>query len=185
MVKTSATHPLCLIVIALYTLASLGGCSHQEPPAKQAALNFSLPDTGGTRHSLTDYRGRWVIVNYWATWCKPCLAEIPQFVTLSKEYKDRKVVVLGVDYEDIPLKDLLVFMSDHHMSYPVLRTNPMEAQKLGPVLGLPTTYVITPQGDVATTLVGQITRKAIEQLIETESLQRGLPPPARDKADIS
>jgi thiol-disulfide isomerase/thioredoxin len=185
MSKIPVIHQLCRFVLALYTLASLGGCSHQEHQDKQAALNFTLPDTSGTRHTLADYRGRWVIVNYWATWCKPCRAEIPKLVTLSREYKDHKVVVLGVDYESIELKDLLGFMRKHHMSYPVLRTNPMEAQKLGPVLGLPTTYVITPHGDIATTLVGQITRKAIEQLIETESLQRGLPTPARNKQDIS
>ncbi len=172
-------------IIALYTLAALGGCSHQEHPSKQSAVNFSLPDTTGNKHNLADYKGKWVIVNYWATWCKPCLAEIPQLVTLSKEYKDHKVVVLGIDYESIELKDLLGFMHKHRMSYPVLRTNPMDAQKLGPVLGLPTTYVITPQGDIASTLVGQITRKGIEQLIETESLQRGLTTPARDKPDIS
>lgn len=185
MSKIPVIHQLCRFVLALYTLAFLGGCSHQEHPDKQAALNFTLPDTNGTRHTLADYRGRWVIVNYWATWCKPCRAEIPKLVTLSREYKDHKVVVLGIDYEDITLKELRGFMHDHHMSYPVLRTNPMEAQKLGPILGLPTTYVITPQGDIATTLVGQITRKAIEQLIETESLQRGLPTPVRDKSDIS
>lgn len=188
MTKSIVIQLLSRLLPALYTLAFLAGCSHQDQPAheqKQAALNFSLPDTGGTRHSLTDYKGRWVIVNYWATWCKPCLKEIPQLVTLSKEYKDHKVVVLGVDYESIELKDLLGFMHKHHMSYPVLRTNPMEAQKLGPVLGLPTTYVITPGGDIATTLVGQITRKAIEQLIETESLQRGLTSPARNKQNIS
>jgi len=185
MTKTPVTNQLCLLVVALYTLTSVGGCSHQEHQDKQAALNFSLPDTRGTQHNLADYKGKWVIVNYWATWCKPCLAEIPQLVTLSKEYKEHKVVVLGIDYEDIGLKDLLGFMHDHDMSYPVLRTNPMDTQKLGPILGLPTTYVITPQGDVATTLVGQITRKGIEQLIDTESLQRGLPTPVRDGADVS
>ena len=185
MCKTIFTSRVYRFVVALYTLAALGGCAQQAQPAKQSALNFSLTDTAGTRHNLADYRGKWVIVNYWATWCKPCLAEIPQLITLSKEYKDHKVVVLGIDYESIGIKDLVAFMHDHHMSYPVLRTNPMDAQKLGPILGLPTTYVITPQGNVATTLVGQITRKGIEQLIDTESLQRGLPTPSRDRSDIS
>ncbi len=153
----------------------LGGCSTPHKPPK--ALDFTLPDTGGAMRSLSDYRGKWVLVNYWATWCTPCLDEIPQLVKLSQEYRDHQVVVLGIDYEQIGLEKLRAFMRDHHMSYPVLRTSPMTAQKLGPVLGLPTTYVVTPDGEIASTQVGKITRTGIEQLIETEALQRGLAAP--------
>jgi thiol-disulfide isomerase/thioredoxin len=176
---TFSRHPRRLFLVALYTLAAVGGCSQ---PARENPLEFTLPDTGGKLHSLSDYKGKWVIVNYWATWCKPCLKEIPQLITLSREYENNAVVVLGIDYEDLDLKTLLGFMHDHHMSYPVLRTNPLAAQKLGPILGLPMTFVITPQGELATTLVGQITRSGVEQAIDTEALQRGLPVPRRNKA---
>jgi len=167
--------PLACLSLALYTLTLLCGCSSPHKPPK--ALDFTLPDTGGAMRSLSDYRGNWVIVNYWATWCAPCLAEIPQLVKLSKEYRGHKVVVLGIDYEAIGVKKLRAFMNKHHMSYPVLRTSPTDAQQLGPILGLPTTYLVTPGGEVASTQVGKITRSGIEQLIETESLQRGLAAP--------
>lgn len=163
------------LFVSLAVAAALGACSSPSPPPK--GLDFRLPDTHGTVRSLSDFRGKWVIVNYWATWCAPCLAEIPQLVRLSKEYRGHKVVVLGIDYEAIGVKKLRAFMKKHHMSYPVLRTSPTDAQQLGPVLGLPTTYLVTPRGELASTQVGRITRMGIEQLIETEALQRGLTAP--------
>jgi peroxiredoxin len=155
------------LTIALYTLIGLYACSSQDD-----TYDFTLPDIDGEPHRLSDYRGKWVIVNYWATWCKPCLEEIPQLVKLHEEYDKHDVVVLGVNYEETDTQTLRRFMKEHGMSYPVLKTTPDTAQALGPVYGLPMTYVITPQGEIAATLVGQITRQALEQAIETEAIQR-------------
>lgn len=167
--------PTSRLVLALYTLVIVCGCSSQQKTPR--AVDFVLPDTSGTMRSLSDYRGKWVIINYWATWCKPCLEEIPQLVKLSREYRRHKVVVLGIDYESLKPEKLRAFMRDHHMNYPVLRTSPTAAQKLGPILGLPTTYLVAPDGAIASTQVGKITHTGIEQLIETEALQRGLAAP--------
>lgn len=165
-------------VVALYTVIALGACSPGGAGhADRGALDFRLPDTAGKEHRLSDYRGQWVIVNYWATWCKPCLEEIPQLVKLYDEYRNHGVTVLSIDYEDVELRKLIGFIHRHKMSYPVLRTNPTAAQKLGPIFGLPTTYVITPNGDLASTLIGKITRKQVEGVIATESAQRGLRTP--------
>jgi len=90
-------------------------------PAVAEPVDFSLPDLDGKPVSLADYRGKWVIVNFWATWCPPCLEEIPELVSLHEENSD-KLVVLGVDYEEVNTEYLRGFVESHMMSYPIMRT---------------------------------------------------------------
>ena len=69
-------------------------------PAMAEPVEYSLPDLDGKMHSLADYRGKWVIVNYWATWCPPCQEEIPDLVNFHDSHKDDDAVVLGINLED-------------------------------------------------------------------------------------
>ena len=115
-------------------------------PLAAEEVDFTLPDVAGNSVSLSDFRGKWVIVNYWATWCPPCLEEIPDLVSLYEENRD-SVVVLGVNYEEVNQEYLEEFVDSHMMSYPVVRSDPVPVTPLGPVLGLPTTFIISPQGE--------------------------------------
>jgi len=134
-------------------------------PAFAEQVDFTLPDIEGKAVSLSDYRGKWVVVNYWATWCPPCLEEIPELVSLHEENTD-KLVVLGVSFEEVNNDYLKEFVDSHMMTYPVMRTDPMPSTILGPVSGLPTTYIISPQGERVARQEGPVTQAEVEQYIE-------------------
>jgi thiol-disulfide isomerase/thioredoxin len=132
-------------------------------------VDYSLPDLDGKTHSIADYRGKWVIVNYWATWCPPCLEEIPELVDFHERHKDSDAVVLGVNFEDIGVEQLNSFVDSLFISYPILRSEPLPATPLGPIPGLPTTYIISPDGSPVARQVGPITGKQLEDYIERKT----------------
>lgn len=135
-------------------------------PALGDAVDFTLKDLDGKSHSLSDYRGKWVIVNYWATWCPPCLEEIPDLIAFHERHRDTDAVVLGVNYEEVNRDYLREFTESLFMSYPVLLMDPVPTTELGPVLGLPTTYIISPAGERIARQEGPITGAALEAFLE-------------------
>lgn len=130
----------------------------------QQAPDFTLPDLDGKMHSLSDYRGKWVLVNYWATWCPPCKEELPELEVFYSTEKER-VMVLGVNLEDIDRDALKAFAEEQFLSYPILRAKPNESQLVGMVTGLPTSYLITPEGKVVARQVGPVTAENIREFI--------------------
>lgn len=136
-------------------------------------VDFSLPDVDGKTRTLSEFRGQWVVVNYWATWCPPCLEEIPDLVAFHDRHRDKGAVVIGINFEDIPQDQLRVFVDEHFISYPVLRNGdlapPTERLDVG---GLPTTYIISPEGVPVARQVGTVTAAALEQFIEKENRGR-------------
>lgn len=130
-----------------------------------AAADFLLPDIDGNPHRLSDYEGKWVVLNFWATWCPPCLEEIPELAVFHQKFKD-KVVVLGIDYEDVEEEKLRRFIDDNLIDYPVLRLSP-GTNTVAPIQGLPTTVIIGPDGDVKKVHLGVVTRKELERYTRT------------------
>jgi thiol-disulfide isomerase/thioredoxin len=132
--------------------------------ASAQALAFTLVDSKGKSHSLAQYKGKWVLVNFWATWCPPCLEEIPDLVALH-ENKKNKLVVLGValDYQDP--KQVLQFADQMMVSYPVILGDQKMAAQIGAIPGLPTTYLYNPEGKMVAYNVGALTRAAVERYI--------------------
>ncbi|MGD8559496.1 MAG: TlpA disulfide reductase family protein [Gammaproteobacteria bacterium] len=131
--------------------------------------NYSLPDINGKTRSLAEFRGKWVVLNFWATWCPPCLKEIPELVDFHDEFKDKNAVVIGVDYEDIAVDELKEFTESYFMSYPILRTLPTSKTPFGVISGLPTTYLISPAGEVVARQSGPVTAKMIKDFIQQQS----------------
>lgn len=130
-----------------------------------AQASFVLEDTTGKRLALNDYRGKWVVVNYWATWCPPCLEEIPDLVNLYDQRKDKDLVVIGIAFEYKSRQEVADYVDDMLMSYPIVLGNPQVAQQIGSAEVLPTTYIYDPQGKLVKTHRGLITRQYIERLI--------------------
>jgi len=141
-------------------------------PALADPVDYSLPDLNGKIHSLADYKGKWVVVNYWATWCPPCQDEIPDLVNFHDRHKDKDAVVIGINFEDIGKEQLEIFVDSFLISYPVLRSEPAAATPLGPVPGLPTTYIIAPDGSPVARQVGPVTAQQLEDYIAKKLKER-------------
>ena len=130
-----------------------------------APVDFSLPDIKGQQHRLVDYRGKWVVVNYWATWCPPCLDEIPELIEFHERNAADRAVVLGVNYEDVDDLYLKTFVDEYFISYPVLLAEPGAANYFGRIRGLPTTFIISPAGKVVARRVGGVDAAYLESII--------------------
>jgi thiol-disulfide isomerase/thioredoxin len=138
--------------------------------------DFTLSDANGVTHDLKKYRGKWVVVNYWATWCPPCLEEIPDLVKFHEKHKDLDAVVIGVDYEDIPAQQLDSFVKKLGVSYPIMQADPSVNPEFGDVPGLPTTFMINPQGELVAKQTGPLTITALESYIRRKSAAPPKPP---------
>ena len=136
-------------------------------------VDYSLPDVNGKKHSLADYRGKWVIVNYWATWCPPCQEEIPDLVEFHDRHKDDDAVVIGINFEDIGGEQLSAFVDSFLISYPILRSEPLAETPLGSIPGLPTTFIIAPDGSPVARQVGPVTGKQLDDYIARKKKAAG------------
>ena len=128
------------------------------------ASDFTMTDTDGKVHKLSQYKGKWVLVNFWATWCPPCLAEIPDLIELH-ENKQNNLVVLGVALDYRNPKQVVEFAEGLLVNYPIVLGDRKLAAQIGPIDGLPTTYLYNPQGKLVAHQLGPITREAVEEFI--------------------
>ena len=154
-----------LTIFAMFVLAT--NTAFAEP------IDYSLPDLQGKSHSLADYKGKWVVVNYWATWCPPCQEEIPDLVDFHDRHKDVDAVVLGINFEDIGQEQLQTFVDSFLISYPVLRSEPLASTPLGPIPGLPTTYIVAPDGSPVARQVGPVTGEQLDAYIANKKKRDG------------
>ena len=128
------------------------------------AEGFTLTDAKGKVHRLQDYKGKWVLVNFWATWCPPCLEEMPDLQKLHETRKDLVVIGIAMDYKDP--KYVISFAEDLLVTFPIVLGDPKIAAQIGRISGLPTTYLYSPQGTLAAQNVGALTRQAVERYID-------------------
>ncbi len=135
-------------------------------PSLAQALEMHLKDLDGNPAKLSDYRGKWVVVNYWATWCPPCREEMPELQAFHDHHKDSDGVVLGLNTEVIDKGKIKEFLDDYFVTYPNFHTGPVSDTELGRVPGLPTTFLVSPQGTVEARQVGGVTREMIENFIQ-------------------
>jgi thiol-disulfide isomerase/thioredoxin len=135
--------------------------------AAAQAAGFDLTDTGGRHHRLADYKGRWVVVNFWATWCVPCVQEIPEISAFAHAHPD--VVVLGIatDSED-PAK-VKRFAAKLGLAYPLVLSDEAVEKQLGSPYALPTTKIYDPDGRLVYDRPGRVDRRSLESITKRDA----------------
>ena len=130
------------------------------------AVDMSLTDLKGKESKLSDYLGKWVVVNYWATWSPLCREEMPELQAFHDKHEKTDGVVLGLNTEVIGEDDIQEFLDDYFVTYPNFRVGPVSDTELGKVPGLPTTFLVSPEGKVEARQVGGVTLEMIERFIK-------------------
>ncbi|PXW86139.1 thiol-disulfide isomerase/thioredoxin [Nitrosomonas sp. Nm84] len=131
---------------------------------------FEFQDATGKIHKLEDYKGRWVLVNFWATWCPPCLKEIPDLIALYESRKD--IMVIGVAMDSGDPQVVMDFVRSMSITYPTVLGNREIASQLDDISLLPSTYFYDPDGNPAARQLGIISRESIETFIESKSSKK-------------
>jgi peroxiredoxin len=144
-----------IIFTTIFSTACNKG-STDAAPAKglKTAPDFNLKNLAGGMVKLSDYRGKVVILDFWATWCPPCIKEIPDFVELQKEYGDKGLIILGISLDQNPKQALPAFIKKYKVNYPILLTDGKVDKAFGGVTGIPTTFVIDQKGEIYKQYVG-------------------------------
>jgi peroxiredoxin len=181
--------PVIILVVALavtimlvfgYKMAGRAPSAAASAPTGlgKPAPDFTLQSTDGKTLHLSDFRGKAVVVNFWATWCQPCKIEIPWFVELQKQYGPQGLQILGISAdEDTSAEDLDKFAKDIGINYPVLLRKEEVEQAYGGIVGLPVTIYVDRDGKVVDKVVGLKGRAEIEDDIK-QALARGQVAPA-------
>ena len=133
-------------------------------------VDFSLPDVDGKLHRLSDHRGKWVVINFWATWCGPCMVEIPELIDFHGRHKDNDAIVIGVNFEQIETPGLVKFIDEMGINYLVVRAGDTPILPFEPLKGLPSTFFVDPHGKYVASHVGPVTAAAIDDFLAREAL---------------
>jgi peroxiredoxin len=147
--------------------ASTGGvvpsfCDGKQKPAN---LGFTIKDMNGRNVKLSDFKGKVVLLNFWATWCGPCKVEIPGFVQLYNAYKDKGFVVLGISTDDSP-EQLRKFSQQMAITYPVLvgsDRSDITDDAYGPMWGIPVSFLIAKDGSICHRYMGLAVKEQLER----------------------
>jgi peroxiredoxin len=155
---------------------------------RKAAPNFNLKDAGGQSVQLSDYKGKVVLLNFWATWCAPCRIEIPWFKDFEKEYKSRGFAVLGVSLDEEGWEVVKPYIEESAINYRILMGNDAVADQYGGVSALPTTFLIDPDGRIAAVHVGLVSKDDYRTDIESllgQAASRNTPASGSDASAIA
>ncbi len=132
-----------------------------------AAQNGVLHDTEGHEIHVVQLKGKWVIVTYWAAWCENCMDEIPELNYFYQTHHDKNIVLLGVNYDQLPLDELKLAMEKIHIEFPVVQEDPADIwPELRDFSAIPVTFIIDPRGRVVKRIFGGNTAKSLDAMIQ-------------------
>jgi cytochrome c biogenesis protein CcmG, thiol:disulfide interchange protein DsbE len=160
---------VALLVLLAYGVASQGRDTSIDDAVARGerieAPDASLPVLGaGGRRSLADYRGKVVVLNFWASWCPPCIDELPLLERTQRRIERRGATVLGVNYKDLP-EDALELVRRFRLSYPSIRDRDGEYAEEYSTLGFPETFVVDRQGRIAASRRGPVDRQWLDRTL--------------------
>ena len=139
-------------------------------PAAQAAeaINFDFTDTLGNQYRLSDLKGKWVLVNFWAPWCPPCWKELPDLNDLQKSRSDIVVIGIAMDYKN--QDSVLYLLKKYKIDFPVVmggksRDDNNPIKQVGPVPFYPTSYLYAPDNQIVMVKMGMVDQEMVNQFI--------------------
>lgn len=162
-----------LIIIAAILALALGmSARHFFSPAENQASSplpeFNLPDLSGRQHNIAEWKGKVLVINFWATWCPPCLKEIPDFINLQQQYADKNVQFIGIALED--KEPVAKYAAEANINYPVLLGGDngiILAHQLGnSVDAVPYTLIVDRQGQIVHRHPGELSKEQLLEIVE-------------------
>lgn len=161
---------------AIFSILLICGCGEQDkstPLTSQAAPDFALKDLNGRVYRLTDFKGRVVLLNFFATWCGPCRQEIPHLLKLRQKFGDQGVEIIGVSLDHEVDRVLRPFIQRYEITYPVLLGTREVVLDYGGIQGIPTTFVIDHNGTISDYFAGMPPSYLMEESVINLLKQRG------------
>ncbi len=172
-----------MLVRTIITVLVLGFFSHTVPADE--TFDYALRDMDGNLHRVSDYRGKWLIINFWATWCAPCIKEMPEFERFHQQHNS-SAQVWGVTFEDTDKAKILEYVDRLGVTYPILGYGQDPLTGFGTVTVIPTTFVIDANGLFVHRFEGPITAQDLAGGIQPSNGARFRSPPPRIRGvDIS
>lgn len=129
--------------------------------------NIVLNDLYGNKTSFQSLKGKWVFINYWASWCQPCLDEIEELNQFYQAHK-QNIALYAVNFDMLPLPSQRAISQKYHLSYPSLRDDPGPALELGDIRGVPATFIFNPEGKLVNVLYGGQTLSSLNKAIQNK-----------------
>ncbi len=158
---------LALLLFLAALVANKAVAAQESEAEKITAPAWELNDLDGKQIKLSDFKGKVVILNFWATWCAPCRVEIPGFVALQKKYGDKGLAMIGVSVDEQGPDVVKEFVKQFQMTYPVVIGNEKIVEAYGGIDGIPTTFVIDREGQIVGKHIGYEDQETFEKEIQS------------------
>ncbi len=151
---------LLLVFIFNFCNGSEKKGNFENDPLK--APEFTLKELRGTMISLSTYKGKIIFLNFWATWCPPCRAEIPGFIEIFNEYKEKGLQIIGVSVDEISPEKVLEFVNEYRVNYPVVMGTPELYSSYKPGRAIPVTFIIDKEGMIRHKHIGYMDKDTLK-----------------------